>query len=199
MSTAGGGDRVGDGDDGVDVLADAGELAQRVPAGDEEAGVDRASNVRRRVDLGDDGDAAHVLHVSQGEAAAGLAQYDDAVRVDLAVHDAAQSEVAGAAQGDEQQTRRPLVQLVETLRVNHRDRRGARRGLDEREAVGDVHRHVRVTCCAEAEQRGRAPDVAGHGFGESDSRREQRDRSRDRARAAPASGTDDRDGLCSHR
>jgi hypothetical protein len=89
MSAAGYGDRVGDGDERVDVLVKAGELAQRVRAGDEDAGVDGSGDVGGDVDLGDDGDAAHVLHVSQGEAAAGLAQHHDAVRVHLAAHDAA--------------------------------------------------------------------------------------------------------------
>jgi hypothetical protein len=95
MSTAGHGDRVDGREDGVDVLAEAGELPQRVRAGDEEAGVDRAGDVRSDVDLGDDGHATHVLHVSQREAAASLAQHHDAVRRQLAVHDAAQTEVAG--------------------------------------------------------------------------------------------------------
>jgi hypothetical protein len=44
-----------------------------------------------------------------------------------------------------------VVELVETPRIDHRDRRGARSGGDEGEAVGDVHRRVWVTCCAEAE------------------------------------------------
>jgi hypothetical protein len=65
--------------------------------------------------------------------------------------------------------------------------------------VGDVDRLVWVTCCAEAEQRGRAVDVAGDKLGRHDARREQRSRGGDRARAASTSGTDDRDGLCSHR
>jgi len=125
MSTAGHGDRIGDRDERVDVLAEAGELAQRVRPGDEEAGVDRSGDVRSDVDLGDDGHAAHVLHVSQREAAAGLAQHHDAVRRQLAVHDAAQAEVAGPAQRHKQQTRRPDVELVETPRIDHRHRRGA--------------------------------------------------------------------------
>jgi hypothetical protein len=97
MAAAGHGDRIGDRDERVDVLVKAGEFAQRMRAGDEEAGVDRSGDVRASVDLGDDRDAAHVLHVSQGEAAAGLAQHHDPVRMQLAVHDAAQAEVAGSA------------------------------------------------------------------------------------------------------
>jgi len=97
MAEAGHGDRIGCGNKRVDVLVKAGELAQRRRTGDEEAGVDCSGDVRARVDLSDDRHAAHVLHVSQGEAAAGLAQHHDAVWAQLVVHDAAQAEVAGTA------------------------------------------------------------------------------------------------------
>ena len=97
MSAAGYGDRVGYGDDRVDVLVNTGEVAQCMRSGDEEAGVDRSGDVRADVDLGDDGHAAHVLHVSQGKAAAGFAEHHDAVRVQVAVNDGAQAEVAGSA------------------------------------------------------------------------------------------------------
>jgi hypothetical protein len=81
--------RVGEGDGGGDVVAERGERGERVRAGDEEAGVDRASDVRCDVNLGDDGDATHVLDVPPGQAAAHLGEQHDAVGLQVAHGDAA--------------------------------------------------------------------------------------------------------------
>jgi hypothetical protein len=82
-------------------VAEVVEFVEAGEAGDEEAGVDGASDALAGGDGGDDGHAGDLAHVLGGEAAAVLGDQDDPVRTRAgAGEQRGQSEVAGPSEDD---------------------------------------------------------------------------------------------------